>query len=152
MHRWASLLCVLGIDVLCVVHAALLHTASPLCRTCSSAQTGLSSRIHSAAFRLAKIWIVGLVHRIKFYFVWTLSDANLTLAGFGFNGWKDKARREARWDRHTNGWPLEIELASSTAKLMHVWNCKTGVFLKRCALFPQPCGHCTAGEQPLRPS
>jgi hypothetical protein len=90
--------------------------------------------MHSTVFRLVKIWFIGLVHRIKFYFVWTLSDANLTIAGFGFNGWKDKARREARWDRHTNGWPLEIEFASSTAKLMHVWNCKTGVFLRRCAL------------------
>lgn len=73
---------------------------------------------------------------MKFYFVWTLSDANFTLAGFGFNGWHDKARRAARWDRLTNGWPLRIELASSTAKLMHVWNSRTGLFLRRCAPLP----------------
>jgi MBOAT, membrane-bound O-acyltransferase family len=83
--------------------------------------------------RLAKIWVIGLVFRMKFYFVWTLSDASLTLAGFGFNGWHDKTKRSARWDRQTNGWPVQIELSSSTAKLMHVWNCKTGTFLRRCA-------------------
>ena len=70
---------------------------------------------------------------MKFYFVWTLSDANLTLAGFGFNGWSDKRRAVARWDRQTNGWPLQIETSPSTSHLMVVWNCKTGLFLRKCA-------------------
>ena len=90
--------------------------------------------------RLAQIWLIGVVFRMKFYFVWTLSDANLTLAGFGFNGWRDKAARKARWDRQTNGWPVQIELSPSTSSLMHVWNCKTGLFLRRCA-------HSCAGER-----
>jgi hypothetical protein len=83
--------------------------------------------------RLACVWAVGMVLRMKFYFVWTLADANFTLAGFGFNGWEDKPRRKARWDRHTNGWPLQIEFAGSTAELMRVWNARTGTFLRRCA-------------------
>lgn len=81
--------------------------------------------------KFVKAWCIGLVFRMKFYFVWTLSDANLTLAGFGFNGWEDEARQVAKWDRQTNGLPLKIETADSVATLMHWWNCRTSVFLRR---------------------
>lgn len=82
--------------------------------------------------RLALLWMFGFAFRMKFYFVWALSEANLTLAGFGFNGWRDESHTEAKFDRHTNGRPLQIEFASSTATLMLHWNCRTSDFLRRC--------------------
>jgi hypothetical protein len=117
-----------------------LHEVSGAC-TCpqsipsrqKSTELHVSMNSSGCLCRLVCVWAVGMVFRMKFYFVWTLADANFTLAGFGFNGWEDKARHKARWDRHTNGWPLQIEFAGSTAEVMRVWNARTGTFLRRCA-------------------
>lgn len=116
--------------------------AQPLYRKCARVghlRSGSSPRADAACLarhvlhvrRLAVLWGVGLVFRMRFYFVWTLSEANLTLAGFGFNGWRDAAKTDARWDRLTNGYPLKIETADSVAALMLHWNSLTSLFLRK---------------------
>ncbi|ORX90265.1 MBOAT, membrane-bound O-acyltransferase family-domain-containing protein [Clohesyomyces aquaticus] len=79
--------------------------------------------------RVFQLYMLGLVTRMKYYGVWTLTEGACILSGIGYNGIDPKTGR-ASWDRLTNIKPLEIELAQNTRGYLGSWNINTNAWLR----------------------
>ncbi len=71
-----------------------------------------------------------MLHRCRYYFVWTLGEACFAFGGLDFNGW-DEATGKAKWGRCSNAEPAAVELCDSGRRLAAHWNIGTGRFLRR---------------------
>lgn len=79
--------------------------------------------------RVWQLYMFGLVTRMKYYGVWSLSEGACILCGIGFNGIDAKTGR-AKWDRLTNIMPWEIETAQNARAYLGFWNINTNNWLR----------------------
>lgn len=79
-----------------------------------------------------RVWILhmlGVVTRMKYYGVWTLTEGACILSGIGFNGVDPKTGR-ADWSRLQNVKPWEIETAQNAHAYLGNWNINTSHWLR----------------------
>jgi lysophospholipid acyltransferase len=93
-----------------------------------------------ALFLVAATWL----YRMKYYFIWNLSFASFTTAGFGRrpvrNGGDKNGKENGNdapvtsfvYDRGLNIDSLAIEVAMNMSDLLRPWNMQTSLWLKRC--------------------
>ncbi|OAL02374.1 MBOAT family protein-like protein [Phaeosphaeriaceae sp. SRC1lsM3a] len=79
--------------------------------------------------RVWQLYMFGLVTRMKYYGVWSLSEGACILCGIGYNGIDAKTGR-AKWDRLTNIMPWEIETAQNARAYLGFWNINTNNWLR----------------------
>lgn len=84
---------------------------------------------HNVFRRIWQLYMLGLVTRMKYYGVWSLSEGACILCGIGYNG-IDPATGRAKWDRLTNIKPWEIETAQNARAYLGFWNINTNNWLK----------------------
>ncbi|OAA57864.1 mboat family protein [Niveomyces insectorum RCEF 264] len=94
-----------------------------------NASGGSSTLPTSFLFRVWLLYAVGLVARIKYYGVWSLTEGACILAGLGFNG-VDPATGRIAWDRVANIDPWGVETAPNTRAYLENWNMKTNAWLR----------------------
>ncbi|KAL3499410.1 hypothetical protein ACH5RR_038503 [Cinchona calisaya] len=80
--------------------------------------------------RLSYQYMSGFTARWKYYFIWSISEASLTVSGLGFSGWTDSSPHKPRWDRAKNVDILGVELAKSSVQLPLVWNIQVSTWLR----------------------
>lgn len=81
---------------------------------------------------LRRVWLlhmVGVITRMKYYGVWTLTEGACILAGIGYKG-VDPVTGKASWDRLQNVKPLGVELAQNTHAYLGNWNINTNNWLR----------------------
>ncbi|RKP07617.1 endoplasmic reticulum protein [Thamnocephalis sphaerospora] len=92
----------------------------------------LSEEYYQASFlaRFFYLQIASVLARMKYYFVWKLSESVCILTGLAFNGYD--AQGNPRWcvDRVSNVRIMDYELAQSPRALMDSWNIGTNVWLR----------------------
>ncbi|KAF2094990.1 MBOAT family protein [Rhizodiscina lignyota] len=79
-----------------------------------------------------RVWLlhmVGVVTRMKYYGVWTLTEGACILSGIGYKG-VDPVTGKASWDRLQNVKPFAIELAQNTHAYLGNWNINTNHWLR----------------------
>jgi lysophospholipid acyltransferase len=79
--------------------------------------------------RVWQLYMLGLVTRMKYYGVWSLSEGSCILCGIGYNG-LDSTTGRAKWDRLTNIKPWEIETAQNARAYLGFWNINTNHWLR----------------------
>ncbi|KAH8724778.1 MBOAT, membrane-bound O-acyltransferase family-domain-containing protein [Phaeosphaeriaceae sp. PMI808] len=79
--------------------------------------------------RVWQLYMLGLVTRMKYYGVWSLSEGACILCGIGYNG-IDSTTNRAKWDRLTNIQPWEIETAQNARAYLGFWNINTNHWLR----------------------
>lgn len=84
---------------------------------------------HSFIYRVFVLHMVGLVTRMKYYGVWSLTEGACILSGIGYNG-VDPVTGKASWDRLQNVKPFGIELAQNTHAYLGNWNINTNNWLR----------------------
>lgn len=57
----------------------------------------------------------GIWKRCQYYFIWSLSEAGLNAAGFGFNGFADSDKREPKFDKFKNADPYMVRCHCAVA-------------------------------------
>ena len=62
--------------------------------------------------RVAYAMLMAMIGRLKFYTVWTFSEAGLNASGFGFNGFTDGKLRSPKFDRYINSYIWQVRLHS----------------------------------------
>ncbi|PIC31317.1 hypothetical protein B9Z55_012060 [Caenorhabditis nigoni] len=70
------------------------------------------------------------VHRLPYYFAWTISDAICNISGFGYDGLDDETA-EAKWSKTTNVKPLRVEFGQNYKEMVDNWNIWTVAWLRR---------------------
>ncbi len=70
-----------------------------------------------------------LLHRLKYSFVFYLTDSINNLCGFGFHGYNE--RGQPKWDLVTNVFPMKVEFASNPRDVMINWNVCAAIWLRR---------------------
>lgn len=79
-----------------------------------------------------RIWImymVGIVTRLKYYGVWTLTEGACILAGLGYNG-VDPVTGKVSWNRLQNVDPFMVEFAQNPRAYLAGWNMNTNHWLR----------------------
>ncbi|EKM59433.1 uncharacterized protein PHACADRAFT_249920 [Phanerochaete carnosa HHB-10118-sp] len=84
----------------------------------------------SLLYRIAIFQVCGVVERIKYYAIWTLTEGAAILTGLGFTGFGP--RGETRWEGAANVKVTMIEFAPNMKVLLDSWNMKTNVWLREC--------------------
>lgn len=56
----------------------------------------------SYGWRVVHALLTGMGVRAKFYFVWSMSEASLNAAGFGFSGFSDAEKQVPTFNRYMN--------------------------------------------------
>lgn len=79
--------------------------------------------------RIWHIYMLGIVTRMKYYGVWTMTEGACILSGIGYNGIDPKTGR-ADWNRLQNIKPLGVELAQNSHAYLGNWNCNTNHWLR----------------------
>ncbi|KAF1983408.1 MBOAT-domain-containing protein [Aulographum hederae CBS 113979] len=79
--------------------------------------------------RIWLMYMLGLVTRMKYYGVWSLTEGACILSGIGYKG-IDPATGRASWDRLQNVKPLGIELAQNSHEYLGNWNINTNAWLR----------------------
>ena len=69
------------------------------------------------------------MHRIKYYFVWYLSESINNLCGLGFEGYNEKG--QTKWNLITNAYPLKVEFALNPRDIFANWNVCSAIWLRR---------------------
>ncbi|KAJ6627426.1 endoplasmic reticulum protein [Mycena sp. CBHHK59/15] len=80
--------------------------------------------------RIAIYQVCGVVERMKYYAIWTLTEGASILTGLGFTGFTPTG--ETLWNGAANVDVLAIELPSNFKVLLDAWNMKTNVWLREC--------------------
>ncbi|KAJ6456381.1 MBOAT, membrane-bound O-acyltransferase family-domain-containing protein [Mycena sanguinolenta] len=80
--------------------------------------------------RVAVYQFCGVIERMKYYAVWTLTEGASILTGLGFTGMSPSG--ETTWNGAANVDPLNVELAPNFNVLLDSWNMKTNVWLREC--------------------
>jgi lysophospholipid acyltransferase len=81
---------------------------------------------------LRRVWLLymlGLVTRMKYYGVWSLTEGSCILSGIGYKGVDPKTGR-ADWGRLQNVKPLGVELAQNSHAYLGNWNINTNLWLR----------------------
>ncbi|KAJ7283384.1 endoplasmic reticulum protein [Mycena rebaudengoi] len=84
----------------------------------------------SLLYRIGIYQICGVVERMKYYAIWTLTEGASILTGDGFTGLGPSG--ETLWTGAANVDVLSIELAPNFKVLLDSWNTKTNVWLREC--------------------
>lgn len=85
-----------------------------------------SDRWHS----IALVQFCGVIERVKYYAIWTLTEGASILTGNGFSGYGPNG--ETLWNDARNVDILNIEFAPSFKVLLDSWNMKTNIWLREC--------------------
>ncbi|KAJ7536337.1 hypothetical protein O6H91_12G065400 [Diphasiastrum complanatum] len=80
--------------------------------------------------RWAYVCLCGFTARWKYYFIWSMSEACMIVAGLGFSGWSNKDPSKPKWDRARNVDILAVELAGSAGELPLHWNIHVSTWLR----------------------
>lgn len=83
----------------------------------------------SFIFRIHYLFLLGFIHRFKYYAAWTISEGSCILCGLGYNGYDPKTQK-IRWDRVRNIDIWTVETAQSTREMLEAWNMNTNKWLK----------------------
>lgn len=79
-------------------------------------------------------WLISVaasaVHRLPYYFAWTMADAVCNVSGFGFDGLNNETL-EPKWSRTTNVKPLRVEFGQNYKEMVDNWNIWTVAWLRR---------------------
>lgn len=81
---------------------------------------------------IRRVWImymVGVVTRLKYYGVWTLTEGACILAGLGYNG-VDPVTGKVSWNRLQNIDPFMVEFAQNPRAYLGGWNMNTNHWLR----------------------
>lgn len=78
----------------------------------------------------AYFYLVTLIHRCQFYFVFILNDSIGNAAGLGFEGYDEKG--QPKWTLATNSDIIAFEFATSMRSGINAWNITTARWLRRC--------------------
>ena len=84
---------------------------------------------YNLPFRLLLSYTYTFKVRMRYYFIWLLSESLNNCAGLGFAGY-DK-RGVAKWDRLTNINIMQIEFGTSMRTWVNNWNALTSLWLRR---------------------
>ncbi|CAI4800284.1 CFF_collapsed_G0052220.mRNA.1.CDS.1 [Saccharomyces cerevisiae] len=83
----------------------------------------------SFIFRIHYLFLLGFIHRFKYYAAWTISEGSCILCGLGYNGYDSKTQK-IRWDRVRNIDIWTVETAQNTREMLEAWNMNTNKWLK----------------------
>lgn len=83
----------------------------------------------SFIFRIHYLFLLGFIHRFKYYAAWTISEGSCVLCGLGYNGYDPKTQK-IRWDRVRNIDIWTVETAQNTREMLEAWNMNTNKWLK----------------------
>lgn len=83
----------------------------------------------SFIFRIHYLFLLGFIHRFKYYAAWTISEGSCILCGLGYNGYDPKTQK-IRWDRVRNIDIWTVETAQNTREMLEAWNMNTNKWLK----------------------
>lgn len=78
--------------------------------------------------RIILITIVPFPFRVRYYFIWLLTEGAFIANGFSFGGTDESGN--TKWDKMCNIKPLGVELAQNVHGTVNNWNCKTHSWLK----------------------
>lgn len=84
---------------------------------------------NSFIFRIYYLWILGFVHRLKYYTVWLIAEGACILCGIGYNGY-DSATNTFKWNRVQNIDPWKFETGQNVHACLEAWNMNTNKWLK----------------------
>lgn len=84
---------------------------------------------HGFIKRVFIMYMVGVVARLKYYGVWTLTEGSCILAGLGYNG-VDPVTGKVSWNRLQNIDPLGVETAQNARAYLGGWNMNTNHWLR----------------------
>lgn len=84
---------------------------------------------HGLIKRVFIMYMVGVVARLKYYGVWTLTEGSCILAGLGYNG-VDPVTGKVSWNRLQNIDPLGVETAQNARAYLGGWNMNTNHWLR----------------------
>lgn len=79
--------------------------------------------------RIGIMYMVGIVTRLKYYGVWTLTEGACILAGLGYNG-VDAVTGKVSWNRLQNVDPFMVEFAQNPRAYLAGWNMNTNHWLR----------------------
>lgn len=80
-------------------------------------------------YRLYYLWGVSFFLRLKYYTIWTISEAGCILCGLGYNGY-DSVTDSFKWDRVQNIDPYGFETGQNVHACLEAWNMNTNKWLK----------------------
>ena len=78
--------------------------------------------------RIFLLWATVVVYRMKYYFVWGVSEAALIFSGLGFKRYT--AEGKPLWNRYINSHIRGVEINPSLADTPRHWNICTGLWLR----------------------
>ncbi|CDK26568.1 unnamed protein product [Kuraishia capsulata CBS 1993] len=84
---------------------------------------------HSFLYRIFFLWILGFVHRLKYYAVWSIAEGGCILVGIGYNGY-DKKKDKFYWNRVQNIDIFAFETGQNCHACLEAWNQNTNKWLK----------------------
>lgn len=79
--------------------------------------------------RVFIMYMTGIVTRLKYYGVWTLTEGACILAGLGYNG-VDPVTGKVSWNRLQNIDPIGVETAQNPRAYLGGWNMNTNHWLR----------------------
>lgn len=82
----------------------------------------------SLLYRFSYLQVASVVARMKYYFIWKLSEATGVLTGIAFNGYD--VNGQPRWDRTMNVQIGAYEWAENPRSLLASWNISTNRWLR----------------------
>lgn len=83
----------------------------------------------SFLYKVAFIWVLGIVERLKYYAVWLISEGACIVVGLGYNGYNPE-KDVMYWNRVQNIDPLRFELGQNVHDCLEAWNMNTNKWLK----------------------
>lgn len=84
---------------------------------------------HGFFFRIFYLWILGFVHRLKYYSIWLIAEGACILCGIGYNGYDSKTD-SFKWDRVQNIDPWAFETGQNVHACLEAWNQNTNKWLR----------------------
>lgn len=84
---------------------------------------------NSFIFRIFYLWAFGFTLRLKYYSVWTISEAGCIVAGIGYNGY-DAKKDKFYWNRVQNIDIYAFETGQNVHTCLEAWNMNTNKWLK----------------------
>ncbi|CAD6905391.1 unnamed protein product [Tilletia controversa] len=78
--------------------------------------------------KIGLMQIAGLVARLKYYGIWSLTNGACVLSGLAYNGVRPNGKE--RWDRCKNIDIIHIEFANNWKELLDHWNQNTNIWLR----------------------
>ncbi|KAJ7162609.1 endoplasmic reticulum protein [Mycena crocata] len=81
-------------------------------------------------YRVAIYQLCGVIERMKYYAIWTLTEGASILTGLGFTGLSPSG--DTLWTGAANVNVLVIEFPDNFKVLLDAWNMKTNVWLREC--------------------